>query len=97
MERSSAGASGSRTIASRLRSRPELRATVTANAREEPARAAIDGRHYATPDDVKAMLRPVLTHRMILRPEAQMRGASVEEIIEGIAHGIPVPGTRSRA
>jgi MoxR-like ATPase len=43
------------------------------------------------------MLRPVLTHRMILRPEAQMRGASVEEIIEGIAHAIPVPGTRSRA
>jgi MoxR-like ATPase len=60
-------------------------------------RAAIDGRHYVTPDDVKAMLRPVLTHRMILRPEAQMRGASVEEIIEGIAHGVPVPGTRSRA
>ena len=60
-------------------------------------RAAIESRHYVTPDDIKAMLRPVLTHRMILRPEAQMRGASVEEIIEGIAHGVPVPGTRSRA
>jgi MoxR-like ATPase len=59
-------------------------------------RAAVEGRHYVTPDDVKAMLRPVLTHRMILRPEAQMRGASVEEIIQGIAHGVPVPGTRTR-
>jgi MoxR-like ATPase len=59
-------------------------------------RAAVEGRHYVTPDDVKAVLRPVLTHRMILRPEAQMRGASVEEIIQGIAHGVPVPGTRTR-
>lgn len=57
-------------------------------------RAAIGGRHYVTPDDVKAMLRPVLTHRLILRPEAQMRGISVEEIVEGIASGVEVPGTR---
>ena len=59
-------------------------------------RAAIAGRHYVTPDDVKAMLRPVLTHRLILRPEAQMRGISVEEIVEGIASGVEVPGTRVR-
>ena len=49
-----------------------------------------------TPDDVKAVLRPVLTHRLILRPEAQMRGASIEDIIEGISAGVPVPGTRAR-
>jgi MoxR-like ATPase len=59
-------------------------------------RAAVDGRHYVTPDDVKAMLRPVLTHRMILRPEAQMRGTLLEEIVDGIAEGVPVPGTRVR-
>jgi len=57
-------------------------------------KAAAEGRHYATPDDVKAMLRPVLTHRMILRPEAQMRGASMEDIVGGIIQGVPVPGTR---
>jgi MoxR-like ATPase len=57
-------------------------------------RAAIEGRHYVTPDDVKALLLPVLTHRMILRPEAQMRGVMIEKIVEGIAQGIPVPGTR---
>ncbi|MCJ7725167.1 MAG: MoxR family ATPase [Acidimicrobiia bacterium] len=57
-------------------------------------RAAVQGRHYVTPDDVKTMLRPVLTHRLMLRPEAQMRGITVEEIVEGIAAGVEVPGTR---
>jgi MoxR-like ATPase len=56
--------------------------------------AAVEGRHYVTPDDVKTMLRPVLTHRLILRPEAQMRGSSLEDIVDGIAQGVPVPGTR---
>ncbi|MBS1195973.1 MAG: moxR-like ATPase [Actinobacteria bacterium] len=65
--------------------------------RSARTRAAVEGRHYVTPDDVKAVLRPVLTHRMILRPEAQMRGASIDEIIDGIAAGVPVPGTRARA
>jgi MoxR-like ATPase len=59
-------------------------------------RAAVDGRHYVTPDDVKAMLRPVLTHRLILRPEAQMRGALLEDIVDGIAQGLPVPGSGVR-
>ncbi|NQV05896.1 MoxR family ATPase, partial [bacterium] len=56
--------------------------------------AAVAGRHYVTPDDVKVILRPILTHRLILRPEAQMRGASLDDIVEGIAAGVPVPGTR---
>lgn len=64
--------------------------------RSARTRAAVEGRHYVTPDDVKAVLRPVLTHRLILRPEAQMRGASIEDIIEGISAGVPVPGTRAR-
>jgi MoxR-like ATPase len=65
--------------------------------RASRTRAAVDGRHYVTPDDVKLMLRPVLSHRLILRPEAQMRGAVLEEIVEGIAAGIPVPGSGVRA
>ncbi len=56
--------------------------------------AAVEGRHYVTPDDVKVLLRPVLTHRLILRPEAQMRGSDLGDIVDGIAQGIPVPGTR---
>jgi MoxR-like ATPase len=59
-------------------------------------RAAVEGRHYVTPDDVKATLRPVLIHRMILRPEAQMRGAVLADIVDGIAAGIPVPGSGVR-
>jgi MoxR-like ATPase len=60
-------------------------------------RAAVAGRGYVTPDDVKATLRPVLTHRLILRPEAQMRGTGIDEILDGIAAGIPVPGSGVRA
>ncbi len=60
-------------------------------------RAAVDGRHYATPDDVKAMLRPVLTHRLILKPEAQMQGVTISEIVDGISQGVPVPGSGVRA
>ena len=59
-------------------------------------RAAVEGRHYVTPDDVKAMLRPVLTHRMILRPEAQMRGITLGQVVDGIAGGVPVPGSGVR-
>jgi MoxR-like ATPase len=57
-------------------------------------RAAIAGRDYVIPDDVKGLLRPVLTHRMILRPEAQLRGTTMDDIVEGIAAGVAVPGTR---
>ena len=60
-------------------------------------RAAVEGRHYVTPDDVKAILLPALTHRLILRPEAQMRGATVDDIVRGIAEGVPVPGTKVRS
>jgi MoxR-like ATPase len=60
-------------------------------------RAAVDGRDYAAPDDIKAVLQPVLNHRLILRPEAQMRGVTVPQVVEGISRGVPVPGTRIRA
>jgi len=56
--------------------------------------AAVAGRDYVSPDDVKKILGPVLNHRMIMRPEAQMRGAHVPEILDGIAGTVPVPGTR---
>jgi MoxR-like ATPase len=56
--------------------------------------AAAHGRDYASPDDVKSILGPVLNHRLILRPEAQMRGMSVNDVLAQIADTIPVPGTR---
>jgi len=57
--------------------------------------AATQGRDYVTPDDVKSMLHPVLNHRLIRQPEAQMRGAGMETIIDNIASRIGVPGARA--
>jgi len=59
------------------------------------ARAVADGRDYASPDDVKAILNPVLNHRLVIRPEAQMRGVDAAEVIGQIAASVPVPGTRA--
>ncbi len=60
------------------------------------ARAAAEGREYVTPDDVKALAVPVLEHRMSLRPEAQMRGETLAEIIDEVMTRLRVPGTTSR-
>lgn len=61
--------------------------------RASRVRAAANGRGYVTPDDVKALVAPTLSHRVILRPEAQMRAASVAEVLGRIAATVPVPGT----
>ncbi len=55
------------------------------------AQAAILGRDFVTPDDVKAMVHPVLTHRLILRPEYEIEGVSVEEEIDRVVQGVEVP------
>ncbi len=53
--------------------------------------AAIAGRDFVTPDDVKAMALPVLEHRLILRPEFEIEGLSVPEVIQQILQQIAVP------
>ncbi|HWB58962.1 MAG TPA: MoxR family ATPase [Chthoniobacteraceae bacterium] len=55
------------------------------------AAAAISGRDYMTPDDVKTMSVPVLDHRIILRPEYEIEGLSVSEVINKVLEGVPVP------
>jgi MoxR-like ATPase len=55
------------------------------------ASAAIAGRDFATPDDIKAMAVPVLEHRVILRPEFEIEGLSVAEVIQQILQQIAVP------
>jgi MoxR-like ATPase len=60
------------------------------------ARAASQGREYVTPDDIKALAHPVLEHRMGLRPEAQMRGEMLPDLIEEIMTRLRVPGTTTR-
>jgi MoxR-like ATPase len=53
--------------------------------------AAIAGRDFVTPDDIKSMSVPVLEHRLILRPEFEIEGLSVREVIERILQEIAVP------
>jgi len=55
------------------------------------AYAAISGRDFATPDDIKAMAVPVLEHRLILRPEFEIEGLTVAEVIQQILQQIAVP------
>jgi MoxR-like ATPase len=53
--------------------------------------AALSGRDYVTPDDVKTMAVPVLEHRLILRPEYEIEGVTVREVINKILEEIAVP------
>jgi MoxR-like ATPase len=55
------------------------------------AYAAISGRDFVTPDDVKIMVGPVLEHRIILRPEFEIEGLGVAEVIQQILQQIAVP------
>jgi MoxR-like ATPase len=55
------------------------------------AYAAIDERDFVTPDDVKAMVRPVLEHRILLRPELEIEGYANPEVIEQILKAVAVP------
>jgi MoxR-like ATPase len=55
------------------------------------ANAALCGRDFVTPDDVKTMTVPVIEHRIILRPEYEIEGVSVPELIGKILEQIAVP------
>ncbi len=53
--------------------------------------AWMTGRDYVTPDDVKALARPTLRHRVQLRPEAELEGVSVEGVLDAVLATVPVP------
>lgn len=55
------------------------------------ARAAMEGRNYVIPDDVKFMAREVLIHRLLLKPDQWAIGQSVKNILENIISRVPVP------
>jgi MoxR-like ATPase len=55
------------------------------------ALAAISGRNYVQPDDVKRVSAPVLTHRLILRPEARLRKITAAAVVEDVVEDVPVP------
>lgn len=55
------------------------------------ALAIVSGRDFVTPDDIKDMALPVLEHRLILRPEFEIEGLSVNEVIQKVLQEVPVP------
>ena len=55
------------------------------------ARAAIEGREFVTPDDVKALVAPVLGHRMILTTNSRLHGRSTEELVADVLSSVSVP------
>ncbi|MCQ2552555.1 MAG: MoxR family ATPase, partial [Clostridia bacterium] len=55
------------------------------------AYAALDGRDFVTPDDVKAICVPVLAHRLVLKGASRYSGVSAEEVLEDILNSTPVP------
>jgi MoxR-like ATPase len=54
-------------------------------------RAASRGRHYVTPEDIMALIQPVLAHRLVLAPEAIASGATPEQLLAEATRGVPVP------
>ena len=59
--------------------------------RSGKAFAALDGRDYVTPDDIKRAALPVLRHRVQLTPEVAISGQEVDEVLQTIVEGVPAP------
>jgi MoxR-like ATPase len=83
-------------IAAATRAAPQLSLAVSprgsiALARACQALAAIDGRAYATADDVKALAGPVLAHRLVLTPDARAEGRKPAELLATVLDTVAVP------
>ncbi len=59
--------------------------------RTAQARAAIHGRDFVLPDDIKALAPAVLTHRVIINPQTRLRGRTPEEVIGEVIDQVPAP------
>jgi MoxR-like ATPase len=55
------------------------------------AHAAMEGRDYVIPDDVKGSTLPVLRHRIMLRPEADLEGVTPDQVLEDVLRAVEVP------
>jgi MoxR-like ATPase len=53
--------------------------------------AAMHGRDYVTPDDIKRLVIPALAHRVILKPEPRIKGIKATDIMQNILDSVPVP------
>jgi MoxR-like ATPase len=78
------------------RRQPDLRLGASPRAtlqllRAAKAQAALSGRGFAVPDDVRAVAVPVLAHRLLLAPEAQAGRRSTADLVHGLLARLPVP------
>jgi MoxR-like ATPase len=55
------------------------------------ALAALEGRDFVNPDDVRVLASPVLEHRIVLKPEFEMEGATAAQVVEQLLADVPVP------
>ncbi len=60
------------------------------------AYAALEGRTYVIPDDVKGLLVSTFAHRLIISPSARLKSVEARAVVEQIAASVPVPGLRAR-
>ena len=61
------------------------------------ARAALQGRDYVIPDDIKALAQATLAHRLIISPSARIKNVDPKAVVEEITSSVPVPGARVKA
>lgn len=84
------------TLVQRTRQHPDLSLgasprSAVAWLQASKANAWLSGRDYVTPDDMKAIAAPLLRHRLILRPEAQLDGLRVDAVVTSLLGQVPVP------
>jgi MoxR-like ATPase len=84
------------TLARRTREWPALLLGASPRAalslmRVAQAAAAFDGRDYLVPDDVKRAVQPVLRHRVMLKPEAELEGFDADRVLTDVIAAVPVP------
>jgi MoxR-like ATPase len=53
--------------------------------------AALDGRNFVTPDDIRLLAQGVLEHRLVLRPEFEIEGSDANAVVKDILEKLPVP------
>ncbi|WP_433619070.1 AAA family ATPase [Dactylosporangium sp. CA-139114] len=78
------------------RAHPQIRIGVSprgiiALTRTASAYALTDGRGYVVPEDLKALAEPVFAHRLVLSPDAQVRGVSPADVVRQVLEAVPVP------
>ena len=83
-------------LAAALRGHPDLALGMSPRAtlalfRASKAYAALQGRDYVTPDDLKHLAGPVLRHRLLLRPESALRGRSAAEVLASALSEVEIP------